>query len=204
MAVWVEAVVASPCSSRVFCRTTTRGTCLCCVAGSRIWRAPSSCSWKNWDLWGRLTWTPGPSLTSDPYTASHWTCTTMSPAFQSKTPTVFVFFTKYFESLLMHLHVSLPWWWNAAAPFSIHLRIWWCFWTIALESQSWYKGLNTLQAVNYTMFIPTVDVTSTLFYMNDIEKRQWFTQKHFLWHFWLCVFKFISQQWTVKDSLWRI
>ena len=138
VAVWVEAVVASPCSSCVFCRTTTRGTCLCCVAGSRIWRAPSSCSWKNWDLWGRLTWTPGPSLTSDPYTASHWTCTTMSPAFQSKTPTVC--FLKYFETLLMHLHVSLPWWWNAAAPFSIHLRIWWCFWTIALESQSWYKG----------------------------------------------------------------
>ncbi|XP_040002768.1 centrosomal protein of 83 kDa isoform X2 [Xiphias gladius] len=48
-------------------RNSIRGSSLCCVGGWRIWKALSSSSWRNWDLWCRGTGTPLYSLTSDHY-----------------------------------------------------------------------------------------------------------------------------------------
>lgn len=46
-------------------RSSIRGSCLCSVGGWRTWRAPSSSSWRSWDLWYRGNMSPHPRQTSD-------------------------------------------------------------------------------------------------------------------------------------------
>lgn len=61
-----DTVLFSPSSSSAL-RTFRVRSSLCCVRGCRIWKVPSSSSWRNWDLWCTEIGPPHPNLSSDSF-----------------------------------------------------------------------------------------------------------------------------------------